>query len=91
MCASKRPIAADRCLLRASTTDLLPCDISHASDNAVPRSLNQPTPLFPHLAPFLGVIIPILLQPLVVFHGGFSAFILNMPLLGVMSCLVGVR
>ena len=70
VCASKRPIAADRCLLRASTTDLLPCDISHASDIAVPRSLNQPTPLFPHLAPFLGVIIPILLQPLGVFHGG---------------------
>ena len=50
----KRPIAADRCLLRASTTDLLPCDISHASDSAVPRSLNQPTPLFPHLVPFFG-------------------------------------
>ena len=71
VCASKRPIAADRCRLRASTTDLLPCDISHASDSAVPRSLNQPTPLFPYLAPFLGVVIPIQLHPLGVFHGGF--------------------
>ena len=44
VCGFKHPIAADRCLLRASTTDFLPCDISHATDSAVPRSLNQPTP-----------------------------------------------